>query len=119
MTGGGAENSCTFHINTAPKESATTATNGFQTRAKTVLPRERGLTPSPFGIRSPTAVLVSSLAQVSGLHIYGHISTRLRYDRTNGTGPRATARTHGPDAITLGVPSAARTSQMSNAPEIN
>ena len=55
MTGGGAENSCTFHINTAPKESATTATNGFQTRAKTVLPRERGLTPSPFGIRSPTS----------------------------------------------------------------
>src|SRR5271168_1546606 len=28
VTGGGAENSCTFHINTAPKESATTATNG-------------------------------------------------------------------------------------------
>src|ERR1700751_2984598 len=54
VTGGGAENSCTFHINTAPKESATTATNGFQTRAQIVLPRERGLTPSPFGIRAPT-----------------------------------------------------------------
>src|ERR1700733_7625338 len=58
VTGGGAENSCTFHINTAPNKSATTATNGFQTRAKTVLPRERGLTPSPF--RNPVPDLVVS-----------------------------------------------------------
>ena len=59
MTGGGAENSCTFHINTAPKESATTATNGIQTRAKTVLPTERGLTPLTF--RNPVSDLVFSL----------------------------------------------------------
>jgi hypothetical protein len=50
MTGPGAENSCTFHMHTAPKASATTATNGIQTRAKTVLPTERGLTRSPPGI---------------------------------------------------------------------
>src|SRR6201996_4282112 len=47
MTGGGAENSCTFHMPTAPNESAMTATNGIQTRAKRVLPRERGLPRSP------------------------------------------------------------------------
>ena len=47
MTGGGAENWCTFHMHTAPTASATTATNGIQTRAKTVLPTERGLTRSP------------------------------------------------------------------------
>src|SRR6516225_12067589 len=47
MTGGGAENWCTFHMATAPKPSATTATKGIQTRAKTVLPTERGLTRSP------------------------------------------------------------------------
>src|ERR1700737_5116311 len=47
MTGPGAENSCTFNMHTAPKASATTATNGIQTRAKTVLPTERGLTRSP------------------------------------------------------------------------
>src|ERR1700756_5361412 len=46
MTGAGAENSCTFHMHTAPKASATTATNGIQTRAKTVLPTDRGLTRS-------------------------------------------------------------------------
>jgi hypothetical protein len=37
---------CTFHMVTVPKESATTATSGIQTRAKTVLPTERGLTES-------------------------------------------------------------------------
>src|ERR1700722_14958753 len=40
MTGPGAENSGTFHMHTAPKASATTATKGIQTRAKTVLPTE-------------------------------------------------------------------------------
>ena len=55
MTGGGAENWCTFHMPTAPTPTATTATKGIQTRARTVLPTERGLTRSPFGIRSPTS----------------------------------------------------------------
>src|ERR1700757_3562296 len=78
VTGGGAENSCTFYINTAPKERATTATNGCHTRAKTVLPRERGLTPSPFGIRSPTSC--SRFVPDPGARAtpLGHISTRLR-----------------------------------------
>jgi hypothetical protein len=47
MTGPGAENSCTFHMHTPPKASATTATKGIQARAKTLLPTERGLTGSP------------------------------------------------------------------------
>src|SRR5246127_1435266 len=47
MTGGGAENSCTFHMHTPPKASATTAAKGIQARANTVLPTERGLTRSP------------------------------------------------------------------------
>src|ERR1700756_2234639 len=78
VTGGGAENSCTFHINTAPKVSATTATNGIQTRAKTDLPTERGLTPSPFGIRSPTwgSRFVPGVG-VRAAYL-GPISTRLR-----------------------------------------
>src|SRR6516225_5214750 len=55
MTGGGAENWCTFHMATEPKPSATTATKGIQTRAKTVLPTERGLIRSPLA-PSPTFV---------------------------------------------------------------
>src|SRR6516225_9037397 len=47
MTGGGLESRCTFNMATAPKASATTATKGIQTRAKTVRPTERGLTRSP------------------------------------------------------------------------
>src|ERR1700755_1268841 len=78
VTGGGGEDLCTFHLNTAPKERATPATTGCQTRAKTVLPRERGLTPSPFGIRSPTSC--SRFVPDPGARAtpLGHISTRLR-----------------------------------------
>jgi hypothetical protein len=79
VTGGGAENSCTFHINTAPKQSATTATNGFQTRAKTVLPRERGLTRSPLS-------LPPRLSCKNGQDS-GSISTRLTYGRAEITSP--------------------------------
>jgi hypothetical protein len=35
---------CSFHLATVPKESATNATSGIQTRAKTLLPIERELT---------------------------------------------------------------------------
>src|ERR1700749_2006820 len=54
-TGGGSENWCTFHMATAPTPTATTATKGIQTRPKTLLLTERGLTPPPFGTRSPTS----------------------------------------------------------------
>src|SRR5436190_2676141 len=56
MTGPGAENWCTFHMHTAPTATTMTATNGIQTRAKTVLPTERGLTRSPFGTLVPDLV---------------------------------------------------------------
>src|SRR5271166_2960667 len=75
MTGAGLENSCTFHMATAPTPSATTATNGIQTRATTVLPTERGLTRSPFGTGPGPRTRL------------GHISTRLIYDRADTTTP--------------------------------
>src|ERR1700753_1567431 len=82
-TGGGSENWCTFHMATAPTPTATTATKGIQTRAKTVLPGERGLTPSPSGIRSQTSC--------SRFAYLGHISTRLRYGGYDTTSLRRNA----------------------------
>src|SRR5271168_1126189 len=73
VTGGGAENSCTFHISTAPKESATTPTNGIQTRAKTVLPTERGLTPSPLRTPARDLVLSSHPDPTPVLIVDGHV----------------------------------------------
>src|SRR5690348_1978072 len=60
MTGGGAENWCTFHMPTAPTVSATTATTGIHTRASMALPTERGLTRSPSQNSVPAPGLISS-----------------------------------------------------------
>src|SRR5882757_23580 len=118
VTGGGVENSCTFHINTAPKESATTATNGLQTRAKTVLPTERGLTPSPFGIRSPTSWSRFVPGPGVGATPLGHISTRLRYDRYDTT---SLGRNGSKRCETLSPADAVGSTYepTSNSPEIN
>ena len=118
ITGGGAENTYTSHINTPPKESATTATNGIQTRAKTVLPTERGLTPSPFGIRSPTSC--PRFVPDPGVKAtpLGRISTRLRYGRYDTT---SRGRNTSKRCVTLSAAGAVGSTSepTSNSPEIN